>query len=79
MVKATEDYEVLEVGCPSVDPVLLVVDLKPAPIVTAGVLATASGSCINESAQPSGNRPAAASHSDDVVLLRYHRFDYTVT
>ncbi len=57
VVKPAEEDQIVEIGCPAFRPVEDVMNLKPIPVVASVKPAGPTVTMMNQSSQPSGNRP----------------------
>ncbi|MCZ6456679.1 MAG: hypothetical protein O6650_05455, partial [Actinobacteria bacterium] len=63
VMKPAEQNQVVQIGGPTVGPVLNVVDLDPSGVGTSDPLAVSTVTMGYQSSQPAGNRPTVPSHT----------------
>ncbi len=79
VVKTAEEDQIVQVGAASLGPVLDVVDLQPACVLTPGKLASPVIAVVDESSQPAEDGSAVSSDTDHNTAVGDNSFENTVT
>lgn len=79
VMEPAEQNQIVQIGGPTLGPVLDVVDLEPACVPTPDPLASPPVAVVDESSQPAGDGPAVSSHTDDDTAVGDDGFENTVT